>query len=85
MQPEHAAAQFDRYTLAKHFKPIVENDWVPITRSTEETEKEIIQAIINPLGSQSKRSELVENYVQFRDGRSSDRVVDWIVNQVTYD
>ncbi len=83
LQPEHAAAQFDRYTLARHFKPILENKWVPITRTPEETEEEIAKALIYPEEGREKRRQLVDNYVRYSDGQSAHRVASWIAEQLT--
>ncbi len=82
LQPEHAAAQFDRFTLARHFKPILENGWVPITRSPEETEREMAAFLESPGKGRDRRKQLVDNYVHFRDGKSAQRVARWIANSI---
>jgi len=84
LQPEHAAAQFDRYTLARHFKPILQNQWVPITRTAEETEREVAHALEDPDSGKGLRKELVDNYVQYQDGKASERVARWMANILTH-
>lgn len=77
-QPDHAAAQFDRWTLARHYKPLVENKWVPITRSYKETKTAIEEAFTQPGKFASGRKAIVASYVYYRDHGSSQRVAEWI-------
>jgi len=78
LQPDHAAADLVRWTLARHFKPLAENDWVPITRSYVETKSAIEEAFTRPSKYAKGRRAIVENYVFYCDGRSRERVVEWI-------
>lgn len=78
LQPDHAAAQFDRWTLARHYKPLVKNNWIPITRSYDETRTAIVEAITDRSKYTSGRKAIVDNYVYYRDDRSSQRVAEWI-------
>lgn len=80
LQPEHAAAQFARWTLARHYKPLLENHWVPITRSYMETRTAIEEAFTRPTKYTSGRKAIVGNYVYYRDHGSSQRVAEWIAN-----
>ena len=77
LQPDHARAQFDP-TLVNHFRPLAENNWVPICRSYEETRREILDALTRPGKYASGRKAIVDNYVYYRDANSSQRVVEWI-------
>jgi hypothetical protein len=80
LQPDHAKAQFDEWSLARHYKPIVENNWLPITRSYEETRKSIEDGITDPAKYASGRKSIVENYIYYRDNFSSHRVAAWIAD-----
>ena len=80
LQPDHAAAEFVRWTLTRHFKPLAENDWVPITRSYEETRTAIEEAFTRPSKYAKGRKAIVDNYVYYRDQYSSRRVSEWIAN-----
>ncbi len=80
LQPEHAAALFDRWTLAKHYRPLVENKYVQITRSFQETKTAIEDALSNPNQYAAGRKALVDQYVYYRDNRSSQRLAEWIAN-----
>lgn len=80
LQPEHAAAQFTRWSLARHYKPLVENKWVPITRSYQETRAAIEEAFTRPEAYASGRKAIVDHYVYYRDHGSARRVAEWIAN-----
>jgi hypothetical protein len=80
IQPAHATALFDSWTLARHYKPLVENKWVPITRSYDETRMAIEEALTKPSNYASGRKAIVDNYVYYRDGDSCQRVATWIAN-----
>jgi hypothetical protein len=78
LQPEHVAAQLDRWTLVRHFKPLVKNNWVPVTRSYEETRTAIEEALTTPAKYSSGRAAIVNNYIYYQDGKSCERVAQWI-------
>jgi hypothetical protein len=78
IQPELAAAEWERGTLVRHFKPLADNHWIPITRSYEETRHEVEAAIKNPGGFAAGRKAIVDSYIYFRDGESAGRVAAWI-------
>ncbi len=78
LQPDHAAALFDRWTLARHFRPLVESKCVQITRSFPETKTAIEEAFVNPKRYAAGRKAIVDQYVYYSDGRSSQRVAEWI-------
>lgn len=80
LQPDHAAADLVRWTLARHFKPLAENDWVPITRSYEETKLAVEEAFTRPSRYEKGRKAIVENYIYYRDHHSSKRVAQWIAD-----
>jgi hypothetical protein len=76
-QPDHAAAQFG-WALDRHLKPLAEKNWVPITRSREQTQTAIEEAITQPTKYASARKSIVDNYIYYRDSHSSRRVAEWI-------
>jgi hypothetical protein len=78
LQPEHAAAQLIRTVLARHYKPLADNNWVPITRSYQETKTAIEEAVTQPNKYATGRKAMVDNYVYYRDSNSSQRVAQWI-------
>lgn len=80
LQPEHAAALFDRWTLARHFRPLVEKKQVQITRSFQETRRAIEEAFVDPKRHAEARKAIVDQYVYHRDNRSSLRVAQWIAD-----
>lgn len=80
LQPDHAAAQFQRWTLARHFKRLVDNSWVPVTRSYAETLTAIEEACVNPGKFDKGRQAIVDQYAYYRDCGSSARVAQWIAD-----
>jgi hypothetical protein len=78
-QPDHASAQFG-WALDRHFKPIATNNWVPLTHSYQETRKEIEEAFTNRDKYSGGRKAIVENYICYQDGRSCQRVAQWIAD-----
>lgn len=79
LQPEHAAAQFDRFTLKNHFRLIKDKKWIPLTTTLADTEKEIEAAFTNPSKYKQQRKDLVNNYMHYTDGRSVERITKWIL------
>lgn len=78
LQPDHAKAQFDNYTLSRHFKKISDNAWVPIAYSYLQLRNELRDAIQDPDKHRRGRDAIVENYVHFRDSNSAGRTTHWI-------
>jgi hypothetical protein len=78
LQPDHAAAQFDNWTLTRHFKPLAQNNWVQITRSQHETRTAIEEALTQPQKFARARQEIVNHYVYYSSNGSCGRVANWI-------
>lgn len=78
LQPEHAAAQFVRWTLARHYKRLNENKWIAVTRSYEETAQAIEETFTRRSKYSEGRKAIVEHYVYYRDNGSHQRVAEWI-------
>jgi CDP-glycerol glycerophosphotransferase (TagB/SpsB family) len=80
LQPEHAAALFDRWALTKHFRRLVDNKYVQITRSFTETKMAIEETFVNPKRYAEGRKAIVDQYVYYSDSQSGQRVAEWIAN-----
>ncbi|MBN1202576.1 MAG: CDP-glycerol glycerophosphotransferase family protein [Anaerolineae bacterium] len=78
IQPDHAKAQFDAYHLTRHFKPLAENDWVPICRSYQQLQDEIVDQLTQRDKYAAGREAIVDNYVYYRDANSARRVANWV-------
>jgi hypothetical protein len=80
LQPDHAAAQIQRWTLARHYKPLIQNKWVSVTGSYRETRVSLEEAFMKPKEYAKGRRAIVEQYVYYPDSRSHHRVAEWIAN-----
>lgn len=67
----------------RHFRPLEENNWVPITRSDQALAQAMVQALQDPTWYREGRKAIMENYIPFRDGRSGERVAQFISDMVT--
>lgn len=73
-QPEHIQRWLIGWHFAKHYRPLVENDWVPVAWSTEELETMIGRALDDASWYRARRGALVEHYIPLRDGKTASRV-----------
>jgi hypothetical protein len=64
--------------LSMHFKPIVNNDWLPLARSPEELLGMMRKALKDRSWYRDARKALVDEYVTFTDGKSYQRVARFI-------
>ena len=78
LQPDHAAALFDQWTLARHYRPLVEKKYVQITRSFQETHTALEEAFARPQKYSAGRKAIVDQYVCYPDNRSHHRLAHWI-------
>ena len=83
IQPGHVKQQWDNRTFRRHFKPFLENNWVPIARSESELEEMMVRAIQDPGWFRQEREAIVHNYVPFRDSNSGLRVAQYISKWAT--
>jgi len=74
-QPERAQDYFSTWVLGKHFGRIDELDLVTIVRRAEDFAAAITRCLEEPDWYREKRAQLVEDYVGFTDGRSTERLV----------
>lgn len=72
-QPERTQSYYAR-VLSHHYKPIVESKLVPFVRNTEELVRWINQFLLDPTLYHAERKKLVDDYVQFPDGKSAQRL-----------
>lgn len=77
-QPEVWRDYYARYCLAWHFGRLVREEMVPVARSYEEMIDWINRYLADPVLYRQARKRIVEEYVQFTDGRAIDRLVDLI-------
>jgi hypothetical protein len=80
LQPDHAAAQIERWTLARHYKPLIQNKWVSVASSYRAMKASVEEAFMNPKEYAKGRRAIVEQYVYYPDSRSHHRVAEWIAN-----
>jgi CDP-glycerol glycerophosphotransferase (TagB/SpsB family) len=73
-QPERAHDYFSTWVLGKHFGRIEEMDLVPIIRKGEDFVPAIRRCLSAPEWYREQRAKLVKEYVQFTDGRSTERI-----------
>ncbi len=77
-QPERAEEYFRTWVLGKHFRRIERDDLAPILRRREEFGPAIARALREPGWYRDARRRLVEDYVGPTDGRSTERLADFI-------
>lgn len=73
-QPERALDYFNTWVLGQHFGRIERNDLVPIIRNQDDFAVAINRALNEPDWYKSERQTLVRDYVQFTDGRATNRL-----------
>lgn len=81
-QPERAKEYFSTWVLGKHFGRIERLDLAPIIRRAEDFAPAITRCLEDPAWYREQRAQLVNDYVHFTDGRSTERLVDLIVKLV---
>lgn len=77
-QPDHATAQFDQWTLARHFRPILAENLLPLTRSYDDTRAAMEEALTNPCKYAKQRKAIVQKFIYHSDSRSCERISSWI-------
>lgn len=80
-QPERAASYWGTYVLSKHFARIESEDLVPIVRRAEDLVPAIAHALEDPSWYRSQRAQLIDDYVPFRDGGSTERLLDLVLER----
>jgi hypothetical protein len=78
-QPERAARYFSERWLGQHFGRIEKLDLVPIVREAEAFGPAVARAMQDPGWYREGRKRLVRDYVQFTDGRSTERLARRVV------
>lgn len=80
-QPEVAKRQYS-WHLANHFGRLRDLNLVPIIERSEDLAPAIRHALADPSWYRDERKRLVEDYIQFTDGKSSERLIALIQNLV---
>lgn len=78
VRPDLHARATETGWLQMHFKPLVENDWLPMARTPEDLREMLKRALREPTWYGDERRGLVDEYVTFRDGRSHERAAAYI-------
>ncbi len=78
VRPDLHARATEAGWLSMHFRPIVENDWLPLARTPDELGQMIRKAIADRTWYRDGRGAIVAEYVTFTDGRSYQRVAEAI-------
>ncbi len=78
-QPELGDLQYNHH-LSTHFKRLQELDLIPITKSSEELGEMINKSLNNPEWYQNERKKLVEDYIYYTDGHSTQRLLNLIID-----
>lgn len=76
-QPELAELQFGRH-LSQHFGRLKTECLVPILDKSEDLAPAIMRALRDRSWYSAERKQLVKDYIQFTDGKSSDRLISLI-------
>jgi hypothetical protein len=74
LQPGRYQRMFQIMTFSRHFRPIVENDWLPVARAPEELGPMIVRALEDRSWYAEGRRAVVDEFCTFTDGRSYQRV-----------
>ncbi len=76
-QPEAGKLQFNQH-LATHFRRLKELDLVPIVDTPEALAEATRRALADRSWYRAQRKQLVDDYIYFTDGKSTERLVDLI-------
>lgn len=78
VRPDLHARATESGWLQMHFKPLVENDWLPMASTPEELRHMMKKVLADPSWYRAERKALVDEYVTFDDGRSFERAAAYI-------
>jgi hypothetical protein len=81
VRPELHARATETGWLRRHFKPIVENGWLPLARTPQDLLQMMRRALRDRSWGSDQRRALVDEYVTFTDGKSYQRVATFIDDQ----
>lgn len=76
-QPELGQLQYQHH-LTKHFRRLAELDLIPIISNPNDLIESINHALEDPTWYRAERVQLVQDYIQFTDGRSTERLANLI-------
>ena len=78
-QPEMGQLQFNQH-LATHFKRLKDMDLIPIIEKSEDLVPAIQHALSDRSWYREQRAKLVQDYIYFTDGKSTERLAELIIN-----
>jgi|GEM_PF-4748083 len=78
VRPELHAAATRRDWLDMHFRPIADNNWLPLADDVDELRRMVITALADPGWYRARRRQLVNHFVHFTDGCSYRRLAELI-------
>ena len=79
MLPEITDNSLYNWAFLKHFKPIVEQQLIPVANNREELISQICLYLNDPTLFTRQRKILVEKWIKPSDGNSSKRIADLIL------
>ena len=81
-QPNYAHNVFNNETASKHFKKIIDNKMLKIQWDENSLISDLNTALNNSSWYEDGRKNILDEYVPFRDGRSTERLVKKIINKI---
>ncbi|MBN1295826.1 CDP-glycerol glycerophosphotransferase family protein [bacterium] len=75
---ERHARDMKRWWLNRHFRIIDDRKWLPLVRTEDELAEAIVTALKNPGDYSEGRRALVDEYITFTDGKSYQRLADYL-------
>lgn len=82
-QPEIWSDYFSRYCTALHFGRLIQESYLPAARNLTEFYQWVNQFLADRSLLRERRRQIVDEYVQFTDGRSIDRLADIAVRRAS--
>lgn len=83
-QPDQGEIIYGHH-LSTHFRRLKELDFVPFVSSQENLILSINRFLREPEWYKNERKQLVNDYIQFTDGRSTERLLDLIIRLVNHE
>jgi hypothetical protein len=74
------ARRIEEGWLKMHFKPIVENDWLPLARTAQDLKEMMIRSLRDRSWYREGRCALVDQVVTLKDGKSYERAAKFITD-----
>lgn len=78
-QPELGDEQYDHH-LSMHFKRLAEQDLIPLISEPEDLIPAVNRSLTDRSWYREQRAQLVRDYILYTDGKSTERLIDLIIN-----